>query len=148
MPVVSDPPRESGAPDLLGPFSAILLSDGGGLTQFGAFTETLPPGSASSRHHWHAAEDEFIYVLSGCVTLLEGTAVTEMGPGDAATFKAGAAVGHHLENRSATPVTYLVVGTRSRRDVVHFPLTGETLEIDRDTGQRLRRDAAGQVIAS
>jgi uncharacterized cupin superfamily protein len=43
-----------------------------------------------------------------------------MRPGDAATFKAGVAVGHRLENRSNEPATYLVVGTRSPDDVVHY----------------------------
>ena len=53
-------------------FSADLLSDSGGLTQFGAFTETLPPGANSSELHWHEKEDEFVYMLSGTVTLVEG----------------------------------------------------------------------------
>lgn len=104
----------------LGPYEARLLSDAGGLTQFGAFVETLMPGAMSSHKHWHEEEDEFVYVLSGCVTLNEGDELTEMRPGDAATFKAGAAVGHRLENHSDAPVTYLVVGTRSPDDVVHY----------------------------
>ena len=47
----------------LGSFTAELLSETGGLTQFGAFVETLPPGSASSDRHWHEGEDEFLLVL-------------------------------------------------------------------------------------
>jgi len=105
----------------LGPYTARLLSDAGGLTQFGAFTETLPPGSRSSRKHWHEREDEFVYLLSGRVILHEGETHTEMLPGDAATFKAGAALGHCLENASTGDATYLVVGTRAPDDVVHYP---------------------------
>ncbi len=104
----------------LGPYSARLLSDAGGLTQFGAFLETLPPGSRSSHQHWHEREDEFIFVVSGQVTLIEGDDATDMQPGDAATFKAGVAVGHCLENRSAADASYLVVGTRAPDDVVHY----------------------------
>ena len=104
----------------LGPYSARLLSDAGGLTQFGAFMETLPPGSRSSHQHWHEREDEFIFVVSGRVTQLEGDDVTEMQAGDAATFKAGVAVGHCLENRSAADASYIVVGTRAPDDVVHY----------------------------
>lgn len=48
------------------------ISEAGGLTQFGAFVETLEPGSRSSIKHWHSAEDEMIYVLDGEVTLVEG----------------------------------------------------------------------------
>ncbi len=53
------------------PHTAELLSDTGGLTQFGAFTETLPPGSKSSYRHWHETEDEFLYVLNGTPTVVE-----------------------------------------------------------------------------
>jgi uncharacterized cupin superfamily protein len=121
MPVIrfEDAPLEEGKGEL-GPYSARLLSDAGGLTQFGAFLETLPPGSFSSHKHWHEQEDEFVFVVSGTVILNEGDALTEMQPGDAATFKAGVAVGHRLENRSDQPATYLVVGTRSPNDVVHY----------------------------
>ena len=37
----------------LGPYRYQLLSDPGGLTQFGAFIEELPPGSYSGQRHWH-----------------------------------------------------------------------------------------------
>lgn len=104
----------------LGPNTARLFSDAGGLTQFGAFVETLKPGARSSHQHWHEREDEFVYVLAGTVTLLEGETASDMRPGDAATFKAGVALGHCLENRTDQDVTYLVVGTRSPDEVVHF----------------------------
>jgi uncharacterized cupin superfamily protein len=106
--------------DELGTYSAVLLSDAGGLTQFGAFVETLPPGSRSSRKHWHENEDEFVYILAGEITLHEGDEEFVLKPGDAATFKAGVAKGHCLENRSSSDVSYLVVGTRSADDVVHY----------------------------
>ncbi|ATN33378.1 cupin [Rhizobium sp. ACO-34A] len=126
MPVIrqQDAPLEQengkGPNGELGPYSARLLSDAGGLTQFGAFIETLPPGSRSSRKHWHEREDEFVFVLSGTVTLHEGDVIAEMKAGDSATFKAGVAAGHCLENRSDGPVSYLVVGTRSPDEVVHY----------------------------
>lgn len=126
MPVIrqKDAPLEEGKAEginaELGSYTARLLSDAGGLTQFGAFLETLPPGSRSSHKHWHEKEDEFIFVIAGTVTLNEGDSLVEMHPGDAATFKAGVAVGHRLENHSDADATYLVVGTRSPDDVVHY----------------------------
>ncbi|MFN7012533.1 MAG: cupin domain-containing protein [Allorhizobium sp.] len=126
MPVIrqQDAPLEEGKAEginaELGAYTARLLSDAGGLTQFGAFLETLPPGSRSSHKHWHEREDEFILVIEGTVTLNEGDSLVEMRPGDAATFKAGVAVGHRLENRSDAPAIYLVVGTRSPDDIVHY----------------------------
>ena len=135
--------RQEKRDGVCGPFTAELLSDTGGLRQFGAFIETLPPGSSSSTLHWHAREDEMVHILTGTVTLVEGAVETPMHPGDTATFRAGVAVGHCLRNDGDAPVRYLVIGTRSGDDVVTYPLTGETLTI-RD-GTRTWRDAAGTV---
>ncbi|MBB4953777.1 putative cupin superfamily protein [Agrobacterium vitis] len=126
----------------LGPYEARLLSDAGGLTQFGAFVETLPPGSRSSHKHWHEQEDEFIYMLSGIATLHEGDTITDMHPGDAATFKAGVALGHCLENRSTQDCTYLVVGTRSPNDVVHY--ADKDMLLTKVNFEKIRTDKAGK----
>jgi uncharacterized cupin superfamily protein len=97
------------------------ISEPGRLTQFGAFEEILQPGSRSSIKHWHAAEDELIYVLDGEVTVIEGGAATALSPGDSATFAAGTEVGHCLENRSTRACRYLVIGTRAEADVITYP---------------------------
>ena len=129
--------------DPCGPYRALLFSDSGGLEQFGAFEEILPPGSASSIKHWHANEDEMVYVLAGEVTLLEGSETVLMRPGDAATFKAGDRVGHCLQNRSDAEVRYLVIGTRSPGDVVTYPDHDRVLTFDRATDTRQWTDHAG-----
>lgn len=126
-----------------GAFRAMLFSDSGGLTQFGAFEEILPPGSWSSIKHWHAVEDEMVYVLRGQVTLHEGDATTVLGPGDVATFKAGDPVGHCLENRSDAEVSYLVIGTRSPADVVTCPDHDRVLHFDRAAETRRWTDHSG-----
>ena len=59
------------------------LSVAGGLTQFGAYIETLAPGAWSSHRHWHDSEDEFLYVLDGTVTLRDDNGMTDLQPGDA-----------------------------------------------------------------
>lgn len=103
-----------------GPYSYQLLSDPGGLTQYGAFIETLPPGSKSSFRHWHETEDEMVYILSGEVILVEDTE-TPLRAGEAAAWPAGHPVGHCLENRSAADASYLVIGTRNQKDIFHYP---------------------------
>jgi uncharacterized cupin superfamily protein len=102
-----------------GPYSYQLLSDPGGLTQFGAFIEELPPGSRSGHRHWHAAEDEMVYILSGTGVLVEDTETT-LNPGDVACWPAGMPVGHRIDNRSTSPLRYLVIGTRLQEDVIHY----------------------------
>lgn len=104
----------------LGPYAYQLLSDPGGLTQYGAFIEILPPGSRSSFRHWHETEDEMVYILSGEVVLIEDSE-TPLRAGDCAAWPAGHPVGHCLENRSAAEARYLVIGTRNVKDIIHYP---------------------------
>ena len=103
----------------IGAYHYQLLSDPGGLTQFGAFIEELPPGSTSGRRHWHATEDEMILMLAGEVVLVE-EAETTLHPGDAACWPAGSPIGHRLDNRSDAPARYLVIGTRNAQDTIHY----------------------------
>ena len=142
MPLITTPKIEEGS-DEIGTYRAELLSDAGGLTQFGAFIETLSPGSASSRPHWHAHEDEMVHVLSGTVTLVEGDDRTQLNAGDTATFKAGVAVGHCLRNDSADDVRYLVIGTRSGDDVVTY--TDGSGSVTIKGGVKTYRNAEGQI---
>jgi uncharacterized cupin superfamily protein len=102
-----------------GPYAYQLLSDPGGLTQFGVFVEVLPPGSASSFRHWHETEDEMVLMLSGEVVLCEDTE-TILREGDVAAWPAGHPVGHCLANRSDASARYLVIGTRNMRDTIHY----------------------------
>lgn len=118
-----------------GPYSEIALGDAVGLKQFGVHLERLPPGSRSSYRHWHETEDEFVYVVSGELVLIEDQE-TVLRAGDAAGWRAGSPVGHCLENRSTEPVTMLVVGTRAPAGVVHYP----------DHGIVLHRDASGRRL--
>ena len=97
------------------------LGDALDLTQFGVNLLTLPPGAWSSQRHWHANEDEFVYVLDGAVTLITDDGEQVLTPGMAAGFPAGSRDGHHLVNRSDRPVRILEVGTRAKEDHGEYP---------------------------
>lgn len=97
------------------------FGEAGGLTQFGVALETLAPGGRSSQTHWHEREDEFLYILEGEVTVIEGETETVLTPGDAVTWKAGTPLGHSLRNDSDRPVRYLIVGTRDPQEICHYP---------------------------
>jgi len=129
-----------------GPYASARLSEDGGLTQFGAYVETLEPGSRSSNRHWHEREDEFLYVLSGEVTLVENDGEHALQSGDSACWPAGVANAHHVINRSEVPCTYLIVGTRVTHDVCHYPDSGTTLHTEGQTWRLV--DNAGVVIKS
>ncbi|MBZ2208380.1 cupin domain-containing protein [Massilia soli] len=132
-----------GAPD-----QVHWISEAGGLTQFGSYLEILQPGSCSSIKHWHSAEDEMVYVLAGQVTLVEGDTETLLHPGDAATFRAGVAVGHCLWNRSALPTTCLVVGTRAQVDRITYPEHDRVCLRDRSLEHDAWVDTAGRPATS
>ena len=96
------------------------LGDPFALTDYGVNLVTLPPGTASSQRHWHSAEDEFVYVLTGKPTLVTDAGRTPLEPGMCAGFPAGSGDGHHLINETDATVTYLEVGSRRPGDDVEY----------------------------
>jgi uncharacterized cupin superfamily protein len=98
------------------------LGDAAALTQFGVNLTRLPPGAWSSQRHWHTAEDEFIYVVSGELTLVTDAGEETLAAGDCAGFKAGTSDGHHLQNRTARDALFLEVGARrTEEDECFYP---------------------------
>ena len=87
-----------------------------GLDQFGVNLLRLPAGAWSSQRHWHAAEDEFVWVVEGEVVLVEEDGETVLVAGDCAGFKAGVPNGHRIENRSDREAVLLEVGSRRPTD--------------------------------
>ena len=96
------------------------LGDAAGLQQFGVNLLRLPPGAWSSQRHWHTTSDEFVYVISGEVTLVTDAGDEVLRPGDAAGFKAGDSDGHCLQNRSTVDALVLEIGTRTADDAGYF----------------------------
>ena len=92
------------------------LGDAGGLTDFGVNLLELEPGAWSSQRHWHSAEDEFVWVLEGEVTLVDDTGEHVLHAGNCATFAHGDGNGHHLVNRSDAVARCLEVGSRKPDD--------------------------------
>jgi uncharacterized cupin superfamily protein len=123
--------------------SWLYYSDEGGLTQYGAYVETLQPGAPPLEKHWHEKEDEFLYVLFGEVTVLEDDSRVTLHPGDAACWPAGRAVSHTVVNYSATQCTYLIVGTRVTHDACHYPESGRILFTE---GEEWRIEGAGGEV--
>jgi uncharacterized cupin superfamily protein len=92
------------------------LGDAAGLKNFGVNLTRLDPGSESSMRHWHARQDEFIYVIEGEVTLVTNAGRQKLTPGTAAGFPAGKADGHQLVNETDQSVLYLEIGDRTPED--------------------------------
>jgi uncharacterized cupin superfamily protein len=100
--------------------SSLRLGDAGGLTQFGANLVMLDPGAQSSLRHSHAVEDEFVIMVAGELVMIEDEGETLMRAGDCAAFPAGTGNGHHFVNRSGAVGSFLVVGSKSKREVATY----------------------------
>jgi len=89
------------------------VGDVGGLSQFGVMHVTLKPDVWSSQRHYHSAEDEFVYIISGHPTLIDDDGETQLSPGDMTAHPAGDGNAHHMINKTNADVVFMVVGTRA-----------------------------------
>jgi len=115
------------------------LGNAVGLDQFGVNLTTLKPGAWSSQRHWHAAEDELIYVLEGELVLCEDGGEIVLKPGSAAGWKANTPNGHCLINRSQRDAVYLEIGARSVHEKVQYPDIDMKLERDENGSRYLHK---------
>lgn len=98
------------------------LGDPTGIKQFGVNHTTLEPGAQSALRHWHEGEDEFIYVLTGTLQLIDDSGRHLLEAGDFCGFPSDNANGHHIVNAGDTPASFLEIGSRRPgQDVVHYP---------------------------
>lgn len=123
----------------LGRAFGIQASRAGGATAVMVNRDRLPPGGATSPLHWHSANEELVFVLSGAATLRQLRGSTDgkapdfeganeervaLQVGDIVHFGPKRPVAHQILNESDDDVLLLVVGTDSRRDVCVFPERG------------------------
>jgi uncharacterized cupin superfamily protein len=120
----------------------IPLGDAAGLSQFGVNLLRLPPGAWSSQRHWHTAEDEFVYVLSGEVVLVTDGGEEALRAGDTAGFPAGDSNGHCLQNCSNADAQVLEIGTRVPGEAAYYSDIDMVARADGDRTIYTRRDGA------
>lgn len=92
------------------------LGAAGGLTRLGVTRVRLPPGAWSSQRHWHAEEDEFLYMLEGEVVMVSDDGEAVVRAGECVAWKHGARDGHHLQNRSSADAVFLAMSSISDAD--------------------------------
>ena len=116
------------------------LAEAAGLSKIGVTLLRLPPGTWSTQRHWHINSDEFVYVLSGQVTLVTDDGEEVLNSGDAAGFKAGDPNGHHLQNRSSEDAVILEIGNHLQTDTAHYPDIDLIATLVDGTSRVTRRD--------
>jgi uncharacterized cupin superfamily protein len=103
----------------LGEYDYRTISDAYGLTQFGVQIEVSPSQKKLSLHHWHQANDEVVYMLSGEVFLLEKDEKVWC-KGDATCWPAAVLTVHHVESRRGADASYQTVRTGNKQDAMYY----------------------------
>ena len=118
------------------------LGNAFGLTVFGVNLTRLAPGAWSALRHAHTRQDEFVYVLEGCVVLHTNAGRTPLYPGMCAGFPAGTSDAHHLINESSADVVYLEIGDRTPGDEASYPDDDLMAREDNGVWQFLHKDGS------
>jgi uncharacterized cupin superfamily protein len=96
------------------------LGEAAGLSRIGVHLVRLESGRDSTQHHFHDADEEFLYIVSGRGIAHIGDEQFEVGPGDFMGFPAPSPA-HSLSNPFDSDLLYLMGGERNAVDAVHYP---------------------------
>lgn len=97
------------------------LSDAVDSEQLGCSLYELPPGERSWPYHYHTANEEAFYVLSGKGQIRTPDGKAELQAGEFLSFPADERGGHRVINDSDGPLRYLAVSTMNEPDVTIYP---------------------------
>jgi uncharacterized cupin superfamily protein len=98
-----------------------ILGVDAGSQQLGATLTTVPPGAISFPFHYHCANEEAIFVVSGTGTARIGDARVAVRAGDWIAHPIGPTHAHQMINDGTEPLVYLCVSTRLKTEVVGYP---------------------------
>ncbi len=84
----------------------------------------IPPGKEGFVYHSHIRDEEWLYVLSGTLTMEIDGGEYDMGPGDFAGFPAPS-VAHHMRNDGSEPLVLLMGGEAHEVEIADFPKLGK-----------------------
>jgi uncharacterized cupin superfamily protein len=101
------------------------LSEAAAGDRLGCSLYELPSGSRSWPYHYHTANEEALYVLSGSGTLRAEDGEHPLEAGDYVSFPADESGGHRVVNDSDGPLRYLAFSTMNEPDVTVYPEMGK-----------------------
>ncbi|MBJ6760354.1 cupin domain-containing protein [Myxococcaceae bacterium JPH2] len=85
----------------------------------------LPPGKRSWPFHYHLANEEALYVLSGEGVVRLGSERFPVKAGDYVALPPGPGSAHQVFNAGPEPLRYLAFSTMEAPDVVMYPDSGK-----------------------
>ena len=89
--------------------------------QLGCSLYELSAGNESWPYHYHTANEEALYVLSGTGQLRLAGETYALTDGDYVSFPADESGGHRIVNDSEGPIRYLLFSTMNDPDVTVYP---------------------------
>jgi len=92
-----------------------------GMERLGASLYEIEPGASAFPRHYHCANEEAIYVLTGEGLLSIGTSEVAVRAGDFAAIPRGSGHAHRLRNCSDEPLRYLCFSTMIEPDIAVYP---------------------------
>lgn len=100
------------------------LGEAGESERLGCSLYELPPGARSWPYHYHTANEEAMYVLSGTGMLRLDGESHSLREGDYVAFPADESGAHRVVNDSDDPLRYLAFSTMNDPDVTMYPDMG------------------------
>jgi len=101
------------------------LAAAAGGEDIGCSLYELPPGACAWPYHWHAGNEEALYVLAGEGTIRLDGDRAPLRPGDYVALPAGEGSAHRVINDGDDPLRYLAVSTMDDPDVIRYPDSGK-----------------------
>lgn len=97
------------------------LSDAVESNLLGCSMYELPPGKRSWPYHYHAGNEEALFILEGSGILRHDDTEYPVTAGDYAGFVADESGAHRVINDSEAPLRYLLISTMRDPDVTVYP---------------------------
>jgi uncharacterized cupin superfamily protein len=129
-----------------GVLRAVRLARHAGAKHLAANLYELDPGVSVSPLHFHHANEELLFVISGAPSLRRGTDDERvLEPGEVVAFPIGPSGTHQILNRSRAPARVLICATNNVPEVAE-QVENDTLAVITPSGLQLVT-ASAPVIA-
>jgi uncharacterized cupin superfamily protein len=98
-----------------------LLGQASGAEKLGCSMFEIAPGKRAFPFHYHFANEEALYIVSGAGTLRLGAEEFAVGAGHFVSFRSGPNDPHQLINTGSEPLRYLCFSTMIGPEVCGYP---------------------------
>lgn len=106
-------------------FRRVRLGRAAGNERLGCSLYEIPPGKKGWPYHFHTANEEAVYVLSGEATLRTPDGETTLSSGTYVALPTGEDGAHEIRNDGGQPLRFLAMSEMTDPDVLGYPDSGK-----------------------